>query len=158
MRRKLAPMVCWHRMCRGNGMNDFDRTPGAIDDPGMKGGTEPEERILPPGHSAGDTGGPGEPEAAELDLPGPNDPVAWNYVEADTLVVGPGGEELGRVAAMLGTETEGIFHGVAVTPYVDGRTREVPADAVTHLTPARVAIAWNAERLAAADEYRPAPG
>ena len=41
-----------------------------------------------------------QPVAAELDLPGPDDPVAWSYVEADTLVVGPGGEELGRVAAM----------------------------------------------------------
>jgi hypothetical protein len=139
-------------------MNDFDRNPGAIDDPGMKGGLEPEERILPPGDSAGDTGGPGEPEAAELDLPGPDDPVAWSYVEADTLVVGPGGEELGRVAAMLGTETEGIFHGVAVTPYADGTTREVPADVVTRLTPSRVTIAWNAEQLTAAHEYRLVPG
>ena len=76
-------------------MDDFDRKPGAIDDV--------------------------EPEAAELDLPGPDDPVAWNYVEADTLVVGPDGEELGRVAAMLGTETEGIFHGVA-----SRRTRTEP--------------------------------
>ena len=53
--------------------------------------------------------------ASKLDLPGPDDPVAWNYVQAETLVVGPNGEDLGRVAAMLGTETEGIFHGVAVT-------------------------------------------
>ena len=137
-------------------MNDFDRQPGAIDDPGMKGGTDPEQRTLPPGDSAGNTGGPGEPQAAELDLPGPDDPVAWNYVEADTLVVGPEGEELGRVAAMLGTEGEGIFHGVAVTPYDDGTERVVPADAVTRLTTAKVEIAWTAEQLAAAEEHRPA--
>lgn len=136
-------------------MNDFDRQPGAIDDPGMKGGTEPDERRLPPGDSAGNTGGPGEPEAAELDLPGPDDPVAWNYVEADTLVVGPNGEELGRVAAMLGTEDEGIFHGVAVTPYGDGTDRVVPADAVSSLTTARIEIAYDAEQLAAAEEHRP---
>ena len=139
-------------------MNDFDRQPGAIDDPGMKGGLDPDVDALPHGSSAGDTGGPGEPVAAELDLPGPDDPVAWSYVEADTLVVGPGGEELGRVAAMLGTETEGIFHGVAVIPYADGTTREVPADAVTRLTPSRVTIAWNAEQLTAAHEYRLVPG
>ncbi len=126
-------------------MNDFDRQPGSIDDPGMKGGTEPETQTLPPGDTAGNTGGPGEPEPAELDLPGPDDPVAWNYVEADTLVVGPDGEELGRVAAMLGTEDEGIFHGVAVTPYDDGTTRVVPADAVTRLTTAKVEISWTAE-------------
>lgn len=136
-------------------MNDFDRQPGAIDDPGMKGGIEPEERTLPPGSSADDTGGPGEPEASELDLPGPDDPVAWSYVEAETLVVGPSGEELGRVAAMLGTETEGIFHGVAVTPYVDGTTRVVPADAVELLTSSKIQIAWDADELAAAEEHRP---
>jgi len=136
-------------------MNDFDRQPGAIDDPGMKGGIDPDLDRLPPGDSADDTGGPGEPQAAELDLPGPDDPVAWSYVEADTLVVGPNGEELGRVAAMLGTETEGIFHGVAVMPYDDGTTRVVPSDDVTRLTSSKVEIAYDAERLAAAEEYHP---
>lgn len=136
-------------------MNDFDRQPGGIDDPGMKGGTEPDERTLPPGDSAGNTGGPGEPEPAELDLPGPDDPVAWNYIEAGTLVVGPNGEELGRVEAMLGTETEGIFHGVAVNPDGDRTERVVPADAVTALTTAKVEIAWTADQLAAAEEHRP---
>ncbi len=136
-------------------MNDFDRPPGAIDDPGMKGGIDPHLDSLPPGSSAGDTGGPDEPEAAELDLPGPNDPVAWSYVEADTLVVGPNGEELGRVDAMLGTEIEGIFHGIAVTPYKDGTTRVVPADAVKLLTSARIEIAYNADQLGAAEEHHP---
>jgi len=136
-------------------MTDFDRQPGAIDDPGMKGGTDPDIDRLPPGDSADNTGGSGEPKAAELDLPGPDDPVAWSYVEAETLVVGPNGEDLGRVAAMLGTETEGIFHGIAVTPYGDGRTRVVPADAVLSLTSSRVQIAYDAERLAAADEHTP---
>jgi len=136
-------------------MNDFNRQPGAIDDPGMKGGIDPELDTLPPGSSADDTGGPGEPAAAELDLPGPDDPVAWSYVEAETLVVGAEGEELGRVAAMLGTETEGIFHGVAVTPYDDGKTRVVPADAVTLLTSSKIEIAYDAEQLKAAEEHKP---
>ncbi len=139
-------------------MNDFDRQPGGIDDPGMKGGTEPEERTLPPGDTAGNTGAPGEPTAAELDLPGPDDPVAWSYVEAETLVVGPNDEDLGRVAAMLGTETEGIFHGVAVTPYRDGATRVVPADAVVELTSAKVRIALDADQLVQAEEYHPVEG
>ena len=138
-------------------MNDFDRQPGAIDDPGMKGGIDPDLDRLPPGDTADDTGGPGEPQAAELDLPGPDDPVAWSYVEAETLVVGPDGEELGRVAAMLGTETEGIFHGIAVTPYHDGKTRVVPADDVTRLTSSKVEIAYDADQLTAAKEYEPLP-
>jgi len=136
-------------------MDDSDRQPGAIDDPGMKGGLEPDERTMPPGDTADDTGGPGQPQAAELDLPGPDDPVAWSYVEAQTLVLGPAGDELGRVAAMLGTETEGIFHGVAVTPYADGTTRMVPADAVTRITTSAITIAWTEEELAEAEEFRP---
>ena len=136
-------------------MTDFDRQPGAIDDPGLKGGLEPDLDPLPPGDTAGNTGGEGEPSAAELDLPGPDDPVAWSYVEADTLVVGPAGERLGRVAAMLGTETEGIFHGIAVMPYAGGPVRVVPADAVTKLTTSRVEVSTTAEQLAAAEEYRP---
>jgi hypothetical protein len=139
-------------------MNDFDRQPGAIDDPGMKGGIEPDEERLPPGDSAGNTGGPGEPSAAELDLPGPDDPVAWSYVEPNTPVVGPDGEELGRVEQMLGTEGEGIFHGIAVKPSRGGETRVVPADAVTGLTSAKVEVAWTPDELALGEEYEPIGG
>jgi hypothetical protein len=137
-------------------MNDFERQPGAIDDPGMKGGLDPDVDRLPPGSSADDTGEPGEPEPAELDLPGPDDPVAWSYVSAETLVVASDGAELGRVAAMLGVEDEGIFHGVAVTTYQDGSVRVVPADAVTRLTTSTVEVAWTAAQLADAEEYAPA--
>jgi hypothetical protein len=133
-------------------MNERERQPGAIDDPGVKGGVEPEVDLLPP---ASGSGGMAEPKPAELDLPGPDDPVAWNYVESETLVVGPDGEELGRVAAMLGSEPEGIFHGVAVTPYADGTTRVVPADAVDSLTTAAVRIAYDADQLAAAEPWSP---
>ena len=133
-------------------MNDFDRRPGAIDDPGMKGGIDPEQEPLPSGDTAGNTGGSGSPGPAELDLPGPDDPVAWSYVEPETPVVGPDGEELGRVAAMLGTETEGIFHGVAVRPKRDDELRVVPADAVSRLTTSKVEIAWTAEQLALAEK------
>ncbi len=132
-------------------MNDLDRRPGAIDDPGLKGGIDPQLDNLPIGSGAGDTGTEGEPAAAELDLPGPDDPVAWSYVEADTLVVGRDGEELGRVAAMLGTETEGIFHGIAVTSYRAGSVRVVPADAVVRLTPSRVVISMTEDELDVAE-------
>jgi hypothetical protein len=127
----------------------------AIDDPSGRGGPMPDERTTPPGDTAGNTGGPGEPQAAELDLPGPDDPVAWGYVRPRTEVVGPGGERVGKVEAMLGTEDEGIFHGVAVAPDAGGPTRVVPASEVVRLTPARVEISWNAERLVAADVHRP---
>jgi hypothetical protein len=133
-------------------MNDFDRQPGAIDDPGMKGGIEPDQEGLPIGDTADDTGGPGEPSAAELDLPGPDDPVAWSYVEPNTPVIGPDRDEIGRVDQMLGTD-EGIFHGIAVKPARGGDSRVVPADAVRRLTSAHVEVAWNAQELAAGEEH-----
>jgi hypothetical protein len=134
-------------------MSDFDRQPGAIDDPGMKGGIDPEERPLPPGDTADDTGGPGEPEAAELDLPGPDDPVAWSYVEPGTDVIGREGVKLGEVERMLGTESEGIFHGIALDPAGGGPTRVIPADAVTSLTPSKVQVQVATDEVDALEEH-----
>jgi hypothetical protein len=131
-------------------MTDFKDLP-AIDDPGGPGGQAPRERHTPPGDTA-DNVGTSEPDVAELDLPGPDDPVAWSYVTAGTDVVGPDRKRLGQVAAMLGTEEEGIFHGVAVDTG-QGEPRVVPADEVTELTPARVHIRWSAERLAQAEPW-----
>jgi hypothetical protein len=136
-------------------MTDFESKPGAIDDPSGPGGQRVDPEPLPPGDHAGDTGGAGEPTAAELDLPGPDDPVAWSYVEPGTEVVGPRGERLGKVLAMLGTETEGIFHGVAVDPDGGGDPRVVPADDVVYLTPSRVEVSYDADALANAEPHKP---
>lgn len=126
----------------------------SIDDPGMAGGGAPEPRT-PGGDTADDTGGPGEPEASELTLPGPDDPVAWSYVEPGTEMFGSDGDLLGRVETMLGTETEGIFHGIAVDPAAGGQTRVVPADAVRSLTPSRVDVDLTADGLAGLEEHQP---
>jgi hypothetical protein len=143
-------------------MSDFQGNPGAIDDPGMKGGTEPDLESLPPGDSADDTGdeaSSGQPVAAELDLPGPNDPVAWNYVQSGTPIVGREGVKIGSVEVMLGTEAEGIFHGIAMRPAGGGPTRVIPADAVTSLTPSEVQVQLtvdDVDGLAEFDESVPA--
>lgn len=137
-------------------MTDFEGNPGAIDDPGGPGGPDVEVRRMPPGDSADDTGGPGQPEVPELDLPGPDDPVAWNYVEPGTRVLGPDGDQIGSVEAMLGTEVEGIFHGVAVKPESGGPVRVIPADDVGRLTPSSVTVTITAEALADLPEDDPA--
>jgi hypothetical protein len=133
-------------------MTDFDREPGSIDDPTGPGGQDVGVRDLPPGDTADDTGGPGEPQAAELDLPGPNDPVAWNYVDPGTEVIGRDGERVGRVDQMVGTD-EGIFHGVSVRPDSGGAAKIVPANDVVRLTPAKVEISLTTAELDAADDY-----
>lgn len=136
-------------------MSDFGRNPGAIDDPGLKGGTQPDLDTLPPGDTAGNTGAPGEPQAAELDLPGPDDPVAWNYVDAGTTVTGREGVKIGAVEVMLGTEAEGIFHGIALRPATGGRTRVIPADAVTSLTTSEVQVQVGTDEVDSLQEYDP---
>jgi hypothetical protein len=70
-------------------------------------------------------------------------------------VTGSDGEVLGRVSAMLGTETEGIFHGIAVDPEGRGPTRVVPADSVRSLTPSRVEVDLTADGLGALEEHHP---
>ena len=134
-------------------MTDFDRQPGAIDGPGMKGGTDPAQRILPPGDTAGNTGGKGEPKPAELDMPGPDDPVAWSYVERGTDVIGREGVKIGTVEAMLGTEAEGIFHGIALHPSEGGPTRVIPADRVRSLTPAAVQVEVSTDEVEGLDTF-----
>lgn len=135
-------------------MSDWQRNPGAIDDPGMKGGIEPDIDRLPPGDSADDTGTEGEPKAAELDMPGPDDPVAWSYIEPGTPVTGREGVRIGSVEGMLGTEAEGIFHGIALKPAAGGPTRMIPADAVTSLTTAEVQVQVATDEVAQLSEYR----
>ena len=136
-------------------MSDFDRQPGGIDDPGMRGGIAPDLEPLPPGDTAGDTGGAGEPAAAELDMPGPNDPVAWSFVPAGTDIVGSDGARLGVVKAMLGTEAEGIFHGIALDAG-DGPDRVITADQVTQLTTSQVTVSIPATAVGDLEPWKPA--
>jgi hypothetical protein len=147
----MAPVV----QPRFAAMTDFKGNPGAIDDPGMKGGIEPDLDSLPPGDTADDTGAGGQPQAAELDLPGPNDPVAWTYIDRGTDVVGREGVKIGSVEAMLGTEAEGIFHGIAMKPAAGGPTRVIPADAVTSLTPSEVQAQVATDEVERLPEYQP---
>jgi hypothetical protein len=134
------------------GMSDFQRNPGGIDDPGMKGGIEPEVGRLPPGDTADDTAS-AEPETPELDLPGPDDPVAWNYVDPGTAVMGREGVKVGSVEGMLGTEAEGIFHGIALRPATGGPTRVISADKVSSLTTAQVEVQLSVDEVEALPHF-----
>lgn len=137
-------------------MTDSDRFP-AIDDPGMPGGGLPQPRETPPGDHAGNTGGGGGGDIpiSELDPPGPDDPVAWRYIKEGTPVHGPDGAQLGTVDAMLGSDQEDIFHGIAVKGGLLSTPRVVKADDVVTMTPSGVEVRLDAEGLANAPEHRP---
>ena len=138
-------------------MTDAERFP-AIDDPDMAGGGMPQPRSG--GGDAGDDGGSDDPAAgvpiSELDLPGPDDPVAWRYVKPGTPVHGPDGDQVGTVETMLGSDQEDIFHGIAVRIGLLGAARVVRADDVAEMTPAVVVVRLDAEALSNAPEHRPA--
>jgi hypothetical protein len=134
-------------------MSDWQRNPGSIDDPGLRGGTDPEQETLPPGDTAGNTGGEGEPKVAELDMPGPHDPVAWSYVEPGTPITGREGVRIGTVEAMLGTEAEGIFHGIALRPAAGGPSRVITADTVIELTTSEVRVGIGTDDIDELQKY-----
>ena len=98
-----------------------------------------------------------QPAASELDLPGPDDPVAWSYIEPGTPVTSREGVRIGKVEGMLGTEMEGIFHGIELRPANGGPTRVIPADAVTQLTTSEVRVAIDADEVDGLEKYSP-PG
>ncbi len=136
-------------------MNDQDRYP-SIDDPGMPGGQLPAPRSMPVGDDAGNLGTGEDVAIRDLDLPGPDDPVAWRYVKEGTPVHGSDGEQLGTVGTMLGSDQEDIFHGIAVRAGMLGATRVIAADDVVAMTPARVDVALDAAAFAETPEHRPA--
>ena len=133
-------------------MSDWQRNPGSIDDPGLKGGIDPQLDRLPPGDSADDTPAQ-EHQVSELEMPGPDDPVAWSYIERGTPIIGREGVRIGKVEAMLGTEMESIFHGIAMDPAEGGPFRVIPADMVTSLTTSEVQVQVGAEEVGGLAEY-----
>jgi hypothetical protein len=54
---------------------------------------------------------------------------------------------------MLGTEAEGIFHGIALDPAEGGAVRVIPADQVTSLTPSEVRVQVAADEVGGLAEY-----
>lgn len=93
-------------------------------------------------------------DASHLDLPGPDDPVAWSYIKTGTDVVGGDGAHIGTVHEMLGTEQEDIFHGIAIDPARGGDRRLILADAVVSLTPSRVEVRISADAVEDLPPYR----
>jgi len=61
------------------------------------------------------------------------DPVAWNVVEPGWKVIDASGEELGRVAEVLGDPEADIFDGLSVTHGLLRSTEYIPAERVTQI-------------------------
>ena len=66
------------------------------------------------------------------------EPTSWYTVEAGWEVVGPDGEPLGSVAAVVGDQDADIFDGLRVEG--DGEELYVPADRVGEIVEGRVTV------------------
>jgi hypothetical protein len=68
------------------------------------------------------------------------DQVSWAVIEPGWVVVGAGGEELGKVHEVLGDTGVDIFNGLAVSPGLLRHSRYVPAEVVRRIEEGRVEI------------------
>jgi len=71
------------------------------------------------------------------------DPVSWKVVERGWAVRGPKGEELGKIADVLGDPDADIFHGLTVATGLLGRVHEVPAERVAWIREGEVVLDGN---------------
>jgi hypothetical protein len=83
----------------------------------------------------------------------PEQPIAWRGVPQDTPVRSSEGEHVGKLADMLGSDDEDIFHGIVVHLDHPGRDVFVPADDVTLMTPSHLDVAYTTDQLHALPEH-----
>lgn len=83
----------------------------------------------------------------------PEQPIAWLAVAAETPVRSADGQPAGRLADLLGSEQEDIFHGIVVRLDEGGREVFVPADDVTLMTPSYLEVAYTIGQLQALPEH-----
>jgi hypothetical protein len=69
------------------------------------------------------------------------DPVAWTMVEPGWRVLSGTGEEVGRVAEVLGDPEHDIFDGLHVTKGLLSRTDYVPSEHVAEIREGEIQLA-----------------
>ncbi len=85
------------------------------------------------------------------------DPVSWLVVERGWEVVAADGDEVGRVAELIGDTGKDIFNGLSVSRGVLKGSRYVPAERVSSITVGRVQLDLSATQFDALDDYDGAP-
>jgi uncharacterized protein YrrD len=85
------------------------------------------------------------------------DPVSWLVIEPGWKVVGPNGEELGKVEEIVGDTGKDIFNGLSITTGVLSRPRYLPAERVRLITDGRVVVDLSEEAMERLDEHEPQP-
>ena len=79
-------------------------------------------------------------------------------IEPGWVVVGAGGDTIGRVDRVIGEPEADIFDGLAVSGGLLGRRRYVPAEVVGEITRGTIRLTVDAERLEELEERVEPPG
>ena len=85
------------------------------------------------------------------------DPVSWLVIEPGWQVVGPNGEELGKVEEIVGDTGKDIFNGLSITTGVLRRPRYLPAERVRLITDGKVVVDLSEEAMERLEEHEPQP-
>jgi Uncharacterized protein conserved in bacteria (DUF2171) len=86
-----------------------------------------------------------------------SDPVSWLVIEPGWKVVGPDGDEIGKVEEVVGDSEEDIFNGLAVSTGLLDRPRYVPSEQVRQITEGRVQLALSGDELNRLGEFEEPP-
>lgn len=79
--------------------------------------------------------------------------VSWKAIERDARVRSSDGQDVGKVAEVVGDPDADIFNGLVVSLGLLDANRYVPAESVTGIWPDRVEVAATADELERAPEY-----
>lgn len=82
-----------------------------------------------------------------------DDPIAWRAIVYDTPVFAAGGERVGTVREVLGSDAEDVFHGVRLGADDGKGDRLLLSDDVSLITKSRVETGLSAGEVAALAPY-----
>ncbi len=80
-------------------------------------------------------------------------PIAWTALQEGTPVHASGGEELGRVTAVVADQQKDIFSGLAYSSGLLGTERFVPAELVGSITDKSVTLTIPADQAETLEPY-----
>jgi len=81
------------------------------------------------------------------------DPIAWRAIVYDTPVFAAGGEPVGTVREVLGSDAEDVFHGLRVGADDGKGDRLLVADDISLITRSRIETDLSADQVAALQPY-----
>jgi len=80
---------------------------------------------------------------------GEGQPLSWKAILEETPVYSSGGDRVGAVHEVLGSDQQDIFHGIVVRHGLINGDVMIPADQVRQITDRRIDVSLGTERIRA---------